>query len=158
MKSTHSGGCICGAVRYQLTSKPIFVHCCHCTECQRLSGSAYAVNVLIEMDRVALLAGEIRSHVVPTDTGRTQTIMRCKDCGVGLWSHHPDLGQRIAIVFCGTLDSADTFAPAAHCFTRSKHPWVVIPSNVPAAEAHYDSESCWPAESQQRMAAALSRT
>lgn len=157
MNSTHDGGCTCGAIRYQLTSEPIFVHCCHCTECQRLSGSAFAINAPIEMDRVVLLTGEPRPQVVPTDTGRTQTILRCADCGVALWSHHPDLGKRIALIFVGTLDNARAFAPAAHCFTRSKHPWVAIPSTVPAAEGHYDSEACWPPESQQRIADALSK-
>lgn len=154
MKNTHDGGCTCSAIRYRLTSDPIFVHCCHCTGCQRLSGTAFAINALIETDRVLLLAGEPCPQVVPTDTGRAQTILRCVDCGGALWSHHPDLGTRIAVIFTGTLDDARTFVPAAHCFIRSKHPWVVIPSNVPAAEAHYDSDVCWPLESRQRIAAA----
>lgn len=156
MAKHYDGGCICGAVRYRLTSDPIFVHCCHCTECQRLAGSAFAVNAPIEMDRVTLLSGTApKPYVVPTDTGRTQTILRCSECGLALWSHHPELGKRIALIFTGTLDQASALTPGAHCFTRSKLPWVTLPSDVPAAEGHYDSEACWPKESQQRLAAAL---
>ena len=155
MTRTHDGGCACGAIRYRLGSEPIFVHCCHCTDCQRLSGTAFAINALIEMNRVHVVSGKPRPQVVPTDTGRTQSVLRCEDCGVALWSHHPDLGPRIAIIFVGTLDDARAFPPAAHCFTRSKHPWVALPANIPAAEAHYDSEVCWPPEGRRRMAAAL---
>ncbi|MCF7220661.1 GFA family protein [Marilutibacter chinensis] len=149
------GGCICGAVRYRLTRAPIFVHCCHCTECQRISGSAFAVNAIIEMKRITLLSGDPRACVVPTDTGRTQTLLRCPECGIALWSHHPDLGTRVALVFTGTLDQPGRLTPGAHCFTRSKLPWVVLPSDVPAAEGHYDSEACWPREGQERLGVAL---
>lgn len=152
---THEGGCVCGAIRLRLTSEPMFVHCCHCTECQRLSGSAFAVNAPIEMNRVVLLAGEPRAQIVPTDTGRTQTVLRCPDCGVALWSHHPELGKKIALIFTGVLDNARALAPAAHCFTRSKQPWVVIPPDVHASEGHYNSEATWPPGSLQRLASAL---
>lgn len=155
MNDQFEGGCICGAVRYRLATAPIFVHCCHCSECQRLSGSAFAVNAPIEMDRVAVLAGAPRAYVVPTDTGRTQSILRCPDCGVALWSHHPELGERIALVYVGTLDDASRFIPAAHCFTRSRHPWVALPADIPAAGEHYDSTAVWPGASLERLEIAL---
>jgi hypothetical protein len=117
------GGCTCGAVCYRLASEPIFVHCCHCTEYQRVSGSAFAINAPIEIDRVVLLAGEPQAYLLPTETGRTQTIMRCSQCGIALWTHHPDLGTRIALIFIGTLDDARAFRPRVHCFTRSKQAW-----------------------------------
>lgn len=151
---TLRGGCACGAVRYRLTKAPMFVHCCHCSECQRLSGSAFAVNAPIEMDKVELLGNAPRPYVVPTDSGRSQTILRCPDCGVALWSHHPELGPGIALVFTGTLDQC-TLAPAVHCFVRSKQPWVQLPADVHASEQHYDSTACWPAEGLARLARAL---
>ena len=152
---THDGGCGCGAVRYRITGAPLFVHCCHCTECQRFSGSAFAINAPVEMDRPMLLSGSPRTCALPTGTGRSQDILRCTDCGVALWSHHPDLGPAIALVFIGTLHTPQAFEPGAHCFTRSKQAWVIIPAGVPAAEGHYDFEAVWPQASLERLAKAI---
>jgi len=155
MAITYEGGCACSAVRFRLTSEPMFVHCCHCTECQRLTGSAFAVNALIEADRVHLLRGTPRARVVPTEMGRTRTIYRCPDCGVGLWSQHPDLGERVALVHTGTLDEGRRLAPQAHCFAQSRQPWVTLPPGAYVADAHYELEACWPVASLQRLDAAL---
>ncbi|WP_459614731.1 GFA family protein [Bordetella sp. 2513F-2] len=155
MSNRYEGGCTCRAVRFRLTSEPMFVHCCHCHECQRLSGSAFAIKAPIEADRVHLLRGTPRPHVVPSEEGCVQTVVRCPDCGVALWSHHPDLGEQVALVYLGTLDPGHGLAPQAHCFTRSRQPWVRIPPDVHTAEAHYALEDCWPAESLQRLDAAM---
>ena len=133
----------------------MFVHCCHCTECQRFSGSAFAINVPIEMDRLTLLTGLPHRYALPTGSGRSQDILRCAGCGVAMWSHHPDLGEVVALVFAGTLDSPQAFAPAAHCFVRSKQAWVTIPAGVPAADEHYDFETIWPAASLERLVRVL---
>ena len=74
------GGCACGAVRYRLSSKPMFVHCCHCRDCQRQTGSAFVLNALIETDRVEILSGETQAVPVPTDSGRPHVIHRCPTC------------------------------------------------------------------------------
>ena len=71
------GGCACGAVRYRLASRPMFVHCCHCRDCQRQTGSAFVINALIETDRVSLLCGNPEPVAVPTPSGRPQEIYRC---------------------------------------------------------------------------------
>jgi len=71
------GGCACGAVRYQLASAPMFVHCCHCRDCQRQTGSAFVLNALIEAERVTLLSGNLEPIAVPTDSGRPHEIYRC---------------------------------------------------------------------------------
>jgi hypothetical protein len=119
------GGCECGAVRYRMTGPPIFVNCCHCRDCQKITGSAFALNALIEADRLELISGELS-----TDKGAS----RCARCQSLLWAEHPDFGERVKFVRVGTLDEGERLAPDAHFFVRSKHPWVVIPEDVPAFE------------------------
>jgi hypothetical protein len=75
-KETCEGGCACGHVRYEMTSLPLIVHCCHCTWCQRQNGSAFAVNALIEADRVHLAKGEVVDIEVPSPSGANQRISR----------------------------------------------------------------------------------
>lgn len=148
------GGCACGAVRYRLTSAPMFVHCCHCRDCQCQTGSAFVLNALIEADRVVVLKGEVHGVPVPTDSGRPHEISRCPQCEVALWSVY---GGRAALRFVrvGTLDRPSTLAPDVHIYTRSKQPWVALPAGVPAFEAYYDSKALWPPESLARRKAAL---
>ena len=70
MKGGLEGGCACGRVRYRLNAPPMFVHCCHCRDCQRQTGSAFVINALIETDRITILSGEVHPVAVPTDSGR----------------------------------------------------------------------------------------
>ena len=144
-----AGGCACGAVRYRLGSAPMFVHCCHCRDCQRQTGSAFVINAIIETDRIALLAGDPAPIAVPTDSGRPHAIYRCRACQTALWS---DYGGRPALRFVrvGTLDDPTALAPDVHIFTRSKLPWVELPETVPAFDVYYDAQALWPAASLER--------
>ena len=146
------GGCACAAVRYRLASAPMFVHCCHCRDCQRQTGSAFVLNALIEADRVVLLAGEPQPIVVPTDSGRPHQIYRCGACQTAIWSVY---GGRAAVRFVrvGTLDDASALPPDVHIFTRSKLPWIVLPESAPAFDVYYDTEKLWPAASLERRRA-----
>ena len=145
------GGCSCGAVRYRLTSPPLFVHCCHCLNCQRQTGSAFVINLLIEGDRVELLAGEPQPVDVPRDDGSSQRIHRCPTCRVAVYSQYTN--PEVLFVRAGTLDEPRGIAPDVHIFTRSKVDWVVLPESVPAFEEFYDLRQQWPAESLERVAA-----
>ena len=111
----YNGGCPCGAMRYRLRDKPLFVHCCHCTECQQQTGSAFAVNALIESDRLELLAGTIAEGQITTGSGNPLIEMRCADCRTVLWMHYSGAGRRIAFVRVGTLDDP------ARCPPRHSH-------------------------------------
>ncbi|WP_129792751.1 GFA family protein [Sphingosinicella sp. CPCC 101087] len=122
----HEGGCECGRVRYRLTSGPIFVNGCHCRQCQKLSGSAFAINAMIEADRVELIAG---GDVIGPDGTAA-----CPDCATMLWALHPQFGDRIRFVRVGTLDEGERLPPDAHFFVRSRHPWIVLPTGVPSFE------------------------
>jgi len=151
MTNHHDGGCMCGHVRYRLEGPPLIVHCCHCTECQRQTGSAFAVNVLIEHARLILLAGELAEGRMPAESGRGQTVYSCPECRVVIWSHYAN--PKIAFVRAGTLDEPQTLPPDIHIFTRSKLPWVEIPHGAQRVEAFYDRKQVWPAASLARIEA-----
>jgi hypothetical protein len=141
------GGCTCRAVRYRLTSKPLFVHCCHCRWCQRETGSAFVINAMIEADRVVLLNGAPEVVLTPSLSGRGQKIARCSVCRVALWSNYPGAGDAVRFVRVGTLDDPDALPPDIHIFTMSKQPWVVLPPGALAVEEYYERDKVWPAES-----------
>jgi hypothetical protein len=147
--SGREGGCACGAVRYRLSSEPLFVHCCHCLNCQRQTGSAFVINLIIEADRVELLAGEAQPVDVPRDDGSTQRIFRCPSCQVAVFSEYGR--PEVRFVRGGTLDEPSAVKPDVHIFTRSKVPWVELPDDTPAFEVYYDSKKLWPAASLERL-------
>ena len=155
MSVAREGGCACGAVRYRLASDPLFVHCCHCLNCQRQTGSAFVVNLLIEADRVELLAGDPRPVDVPRDDGSSQRIFRCPACKVAIFSEYGR--PEVRFVRGGTLDEPSSVSPDVHIYTRSKLGWVTVPESVPAFEVYYDSKALWPAESLERLGAVLGR-
>jgi hypothetical protein len=153
MSERLEGRCACGEVRYRLSSGPMFVHCCHCLDCQRQTGSAFVLNAIYEDDRIELLSGEPQPVLVPTDSGRSHEIYRCPKCQTALWS---DYGRRrFRFVRVGTLDDPSALKPDVHIFTRSKQLWVGLPADTPAFEIYYDTEKQWPPESLERRKAAL---
>jgi hypothetical protein len=141
------GGCTCRHVRYRMTSAPLFVHCCHCRWCQRETGASFALNAMIESDRVVLLQGEVAVVDTPSESGKGQKISRCPRCQVAVWSNYAGGGDALRFVRVGTLDEPDRLPPDIHIFTMSKQPWVVLPKGMPAVEEYYDREKYWPAES-----------
>ena len=156
MSASLAGRCSCGAVTYRLVSAPMFVHCCHCLDCQRQTGTAFALNALIEADRVEIFSGETQDFPQPTDSGRSHVIHRCLKCGTAIWSTHGGL-PAIRFVRVGTLEQPSALKPDVHIYTRSKQPWVVLPESVPAFESYYSAKSVWPAESIARRNVALGR-
>jgi hypothetical protein len=145
------GGCACGSVRYRLTAEPLFVHCCHCLNCQRQTGSAFVINLLIEADRVELVFGEPTPVDVPRDDGSSQRIYRCPACGVAVYSEYTR--PEYLFVRGGTLDEPRGITPDVHIYTKSKVDWVVLPESVPAFEEFYDMGELWPPASLERVAA-----
>jgi len=148
---SYDGGCTCRFVRYRMSSKPLFVHCCHCRWCQRETGASFALNALIEADRVQLLD-------TPSDSGKGQTISRCPRCRVAVWSNYAGAGDALRFVRVGTLDEPDRLPPDIHIYTESKQPWVVLPAAAPAVQQYYKASEYWPRESIERRAALLARS
>jgi hypothetical protein len=149
------GGCDCRAIRYRMMSSPLFVHCCHCRWCQRESGASFALNAMIEADRVPLLAGSPEMVDTPSASGKGQKILRCPTCRIALWSHYAGAGTAVSFVRVGTLDNPDLLPPDIHIFTSSKQPWVVLPPGTPAVPEYYDRMQYWPAQSLARREALL---
>lgn len=149
-----TGGCTCGAVRYRLTEKPMFAHCCHCTQCQQLTGSAFVLNAIIENDYIDIISGDLIVTDGPSESERPHFIYRCSTCMTALWS---DYGGRpnYCFVRIGTLDVPSAVPPDVHIFTRSKVDWVLIPQDQKAFEIYYDLETEWPTEMQARRQTAL---
>jgi len=152
------GGCACRFVRYRMTTRPLFVHCCHCRWCQRETGTSFALNALIEADRVQLLQGEVEVVGTPSNSGKGQKISRCPRCRVAVWSNYAGGGDAVRFVRVGTLDDPDRFPPDIHIYTASKQPWVVLPAGTPAVAEYYKASERWSKESLERRAALLART
>ena len=134
-----------------MESQPLFIHCCHCLNCQRQTGSAFVINLLIEADRVKVLTGAPEPVDAPRDDGSTQTIYRCPTCQIAVFSRY--VRRDVLFVRCGTLEDPSAVAPDVHIYTRSKLDWVALPESVPAFEEYYDTTAVWPAASLERLAA-----
>lgn len=137
----------------------MFVNCCHCRWCQRETGTAFALNAIIEADRELLLEGEVEVEVVnsPSNSGEGQKIWRCRTCKIALWSNYGGGGDASRFVRVGTLDEPDRLPPDVHIFTASKQRWVLLPTGVPAVAEYYNVAALWPAESLSRHAALLAK-
>lgn len=149
------GGCTCRTVRYRMKSKPLFVHCCHCRWCQRETGASFALNAMIEADRVELLSGAPEITLTPSNSGKGQKIWRCPVCRVAVWSNYAGAGDKVRFMRVGTLDDPDLLPPDIHIFTASKQPWVKLDGKVPVVPEYYDRKQYWPAESLRRREALL---
>lgn len=149
------GHCTCQSVRYRLLEAPLFVHACHCRWCQRETGSAFALNALIERSNVELTKGDVEEIVTPSESGNGQRIMRCPTCKVALWSHYAygKLADVVAFVRVGTLVDPDQIPPSIHIFTASKVPWLQLADDTPIRSGYYKPSEFWPQESLDRRAA-----
>ncbi len=149
------GGCDCRYIRYRMLTSPLVVHCCHCRWCQRETGASFALNAMIESERVELLSGTTKLVLTPSASGKGQQIARCPHCLIAVWSHYAGAGPLVSFVRVGTLDEPDRLPPDIHIFTASKQSWVVLPAGTPAVLEYYDREKYWSNESLARRAILL---
>ena len=153
MNPTLEGGCACGKMRYRLTSQPMFVHCCHCKDCQRQTGSAFVINALIETGRVEKLTGETKAVAVPTDSGRPHDIHRCPSCENG--GLEPLRGSASALHSSASARSTSRRNSRPTCiFIRARNcPGWRCRRTFRHSTAYYDSKTLWPPESLERRKA-----
>lgn len=154
---TLEGGCGCGAVRYRLTDEPFIVHNCHCSVCQRQTGTGSAVNAFIESDRLEHLSGALKEIEFPTPSGGTQIVVRCADCGTPLWSHYSRLGRKAAAVRVGTLDDPSATPPDVAIYVASRPSWAPVPEGIPAFDEFYSPADVYREKSLARLKALLAQ-
>jgi hypothetical protein len=145
------GGCACGAARYALTAPPLIVHACHCRDCQRITGSAFVINIWIEAKFVETDHAPTRSFKLSGGSGKKHEVFFCETCGTYLWSRYHGAPGKALFVRAGTLDNTDAVTPDVHIFTRSKLPWVELPANTPSFKEFYKLDKVWPEESRERL-------
>src|ERR1051325_7835858 len=126
-------------------------HCCHCRWCQRETGASFALNAVIEADRVVLEEGAPEVVLTPTNSGKGQRISRCPACRIAVWSNYAGSGDALRFVRVGTLEEPDRLPPDIHIFTYSKQPWVILPEGVPAVPEYYSKKQYWREESLARF-------
>ncbi len=137
------GRCSCGAVRFKISASPIVTHACHCTSCQTASGSAFAMNAIVETSEIEVLAGRLSERCLPTHSGKGQFAQQCDECGVTLWSFFAGMGSGLAFVRVGTLLPGHGVTPDVHIYTASKQPWVPIPEGARQFDGFYNPPELW---------------
>ncbi len=149
-KTTLAGGCACGAIRYKLGAPPLIVHACHCHDCQRITGSAFVINLWIEREFVEAGVAP-NSFRLTAGTGKPHDVFFCEKCGAYLWSFYHAAPGDALFVRAGTLDQPEKVKPDVHIFTRSKLPWLRLPKDVPAFETFYKIDEVWSPASKERL-------
>lgn len=154
------GGCACGFLRYQISAQPLITHCCHCRYCQRQTGTAFALNALFEKDNVKVISGAVDELMTESPSGKGQTIARCPQCKVAVWSNYYMGGIKdlIRFVRVGTLDNPDQFPPDVHIYTESKQPWVNLAPNDLVFSKFYDIKKTWTSENEKIMKSLLAKS
>lgn len=145
-----SGGCMCGNVRYEIKDGPLFVHACHCTDCQRLSGSAFVV--LLGVAKADFeVKGNLSTVTNPTPSGAGYDASLCTNCATIIWSKYHFVDLPLIAVRGGTLDDATLAPPAYHIFTKSKQPWFELPTGVKAFEGWLEPSEAWSPSTLQKL-------
>jgi hypothetical protein len=121
-----TGACQCRAVRYEIRAEPLTLYACHCTECQRQSGSAFALSMVVAREAVVTVAGKPKAWRRMHESGRAAQCLFCPECGTRLW-HEPERNAAITILKPGTLDDTSWLRPVGHIWTRSAQDWIDLP-------------------------------
>ncbi len=131
---TRTGGCLCGAVRYEMAGDPAMQLVCHCSHCQKQAGSAFSTIVGVPEAAMTVTRGAPKSYVDHGESGKTVERQFCADCGSPLFSK-VEVSPGMVWIKTGTFDDPSWFAPAAHIWTRSRQAWVETGA-VPAFETN----------------------
>ena len=129
MPAPYKGGCQCGAVRFEISAEPLTAYVCHCITCQKQSGSAFGMAIVVPTDAIAVLEGDTSTFIKTADSGRESDCVFCPKCGNRLF-HHIKADAAMSMVKTGLLDDASDIIPVAHLWTSRALNWVTIPNDV----------------------------
>ena len=132
MDTELEGGCQCGYIRYSITQPAIRLNVCHCTDCQRQSGSAFGMSLVIKPDAFRIESGELKHFELTSDSGRIKTCGFCPHCGVRIYNKT----SALCSIKAGTLDDTSALEPDAQYWTKSKQPWTRLDSDIPCYDTH----------------------
>jgi hypothetical protein len=127
MKLPQEGSCQCGQVRYALSAEPVGMHICHCTECQKQSGSAFSMTLTVAHAGFRLLRGSLKSFTRIADTGRKMQCFFCPECGTRIY-HAGEVNPDLLRLKPGTLDDTSWLKPNKQFWMRSRQPWLELNS------------------------------
>ena len=140
------GKCLCGAVKYKLSEKPLFTQACHCKDCKILTGSSYVINSSV-LENTLITEGEISSTIkLQAGSGKSVRIFFCNKCGSYIYTDYESAIGRLN-VRTKTLEKSEEFPPQAHIFTKDKDEWVNLSNIKHCFEKMYDPKETWPKES-----------
>ena len=125
MPAPYLGRCACGAVRYRVNAEPVTLYACHCTDCQRRTGSAFGLSMIVPRESVVLESGTLVDLKATMPDGRVSHNKACSACSIRLWGEPAKLPQFI-IIRPGTLEDTSWIRPVAHIWTRSAQPGTVF--------------------------------
>jgi len=145
------GGCACSAIRYKLTGEPLIVHACHCRDCQRLTGSAFVINLWMERQSVEASGAAPKSFRLAGGSGQAHDVFFCGECGSYVWSRYHGAPGDFLFVRAGTLDTPDAVKPDVHIFTRSKVPWLQLTNDARVYKEFYKLSDVWSPQSLARI-------
>ena len=139
MTTRFTGGCLCGAVRYEATGEPEVTLFCHCTQCQKETGSAFSAEIILPRTAVTI-EGAMTEYDTVADSGNKATRKFCPICGCPILLEFERADYRDTVcISVGSLDDASSLQPQAHCFTATKQPWVHISDDLPQFEGDMQS-------------------
>ena len=127
MRGTYSGGCQCGQVRYLLDGEIIRLNVCHCRDCQKQSGSAFGMSLIVPDETFRLTSGRLQTFETMAESGRTKTCAFCGGCGVRIYNATSVLKS----IKPGTLDDVSWLRPDAHYWTKRRQQWTSLPDDIP---------------------------
>ncbi|KAF1927801.1 uncharacterized protein M421DRAFT_421638 [Didymella exigua CBS 183.55] len=161
-----TGRCYCGKVKYRLLTSPLFCYACHCPDCQKATGSAFALHATIETYNISIISDAKPSLVTLNSNGSKPDELRpqegarralCQQCGTVFWGHDNPWGFAVSDVRIGTLDYPGIMEPDVHSFVGSKVGWLALPKDARTSKGHYDYEQMWPKSSLKRLGVCLER-